>query len=92
MEGGVLEVETSHAPDTIKALKSAIQEGKFELDDIQLYGSLVHISDPEIHKKKSHIRTLIENRDVEIKSMQIIEPSLEDVFIACMRDEDGGEE
>ncbi len=86
MAGKVLEIETSDPLRIIKILRKANQRGKISCAEIELYGDLVHLIAPDLKKQKSTIRKIIKKSNVRLSSMTIIEPSLEDVFIACMQD------
>ncbi len=87
MEGEVLEIEPSDTAQAIKTLKSALESGELDSLDIQLYGSLVHVLGRKVRKQKSKIRRLLSSAQIKIHSTAINEPSLEDVFIACMRED-----
>ena len=49
-----------------------------------LYGSLVHVVAQDIDALKGPIAERLRQAGVEVLSMDVIEPSLEDVFIASM--------
>jgi len=85
MTGDVLELETSHAAHTINLLRDAVRHQTLDIEDIQLYGTLVHITGPRLSTKKRKIQQLIKKENIKVHSIQAIEPSLEDVFIASMR-------
>ena len=82
MHGQVLEIAPSNAAKAI----SLLRESKLGLEEIALYGALVHVISPDIVNKMDVISDLLNSKGVDPGSMAIIEPSLEDVFIACMRD------
>jgi ABC-2 type transport system ATP-binding protein len=86
MQGQVLELNPSDPTKAIKILREAKEKGKLDLKDVELFGSLVHVVAPDIHKQKKGV--LAELRDAQIKpgKTALIEPSLEDVFITSMRD------
>lgn len=86
MKGDVLELKTSDAARTIKRLRHALQQESLPIQDIELYGTLVHITGPRLRQHKRPIRKLLEKEGIDVKSIQAIEPSLEDVFIASMRE------
>jgi ABC-2 type transport system ATP-binding protein len=85
MQGQVLEIAPSDAVKTVKVLRSAQQFGKLSLGEIELYGSLVHVVAPDIQGNIEEIYRELEQAGIEPGEMAIIEPSLEDVFIACMK-------
>ena len=47
--------------------------------------TLVHVVAPEMERYQQAIAAELRQANVEPGDMAIIEPSLEDVFIACMR-------
>lgn len=86
MKGDVLELKTSDAARTIKRLRHALQQETLPIQDIQLYGTLVHITGPRLRQHIRKIRKLLKKEGIDVDSIQAIEPSLEDVFIASMRE------
>jgi ABC-2 type transport system ATP-binding protein len=85
MVGQVLEIESSDAIKTIQILRAAQGSRDLPVDEIELYGSLVHVVAPEVQTYQSAIEDLLRGAGIDPGSMAIIEPSLEDVFIASMR-------
>ena len=85
MRGQVLELAPSDATQAVKILESARREGRLPLEEVELYGSLVHVVAPEMKKHQRSIASELRQAKVDPGQMAIIEPSLEDVFIACMR-------
>ncbi len=85
MRGQVLEIVPSDAVKTIKILRDAQQAGEIPLEEVELYGSLVHVIAPNMEEHKPIIIKKLNQSDVKIDQMTLIEPSLEDVFIASMR-------
>lgn len=88
MQGDVLELEPSNAVQAVKTLHAALESGELDSIDIQLYGSLVHIHGPKVKKQKNKIRRILTSAQMTVHSMTINEPSLEDVFIACMGEDE----
>ncbi|MBL7161147.1 MAG: ABC transporter ATP-binding protein [Anaerolineales bacterium] len=86
MKGQVLEIAPSDAARTVKILRDTHQTGKLPLEEVELYGSLVHVVSPDVEKTKAGITAALSEEKITIDQMEIIEPSLEDVFIACMRE------
>jgi ABC-2 type transport system ATP-binding protein len=82
MQGQVLEVATSDAIKTLKILRAAEH---LALQEVELYGSLVHVVAPNVEKKKRDIQKLLKKEKIKIEEMAVIEASLEDVFIASMK-------
>jgi ABC-2 type transport system ATP-binding protein len=85
MHGEVLEIEPSDTVGAVKVLQAARQSGSLPLEEVELYGSLVHVVAPQVEKLKADIAKTLQAAHIEPGSMAIIEPSLEDVFIACMQ-------
>lgn len=85
MRGQVLEIAPSDTPKTVKVLRAASQAGKLPLEEVELFGSLVHVVAPDMKKHLNAIESELRQADINPGQMSIVEPSLEDVFIACMR-------
>jgi ABC-2 type transport system ATP-binding protein len=85
MVGQVLEIEPSDAIHTIQILRAAQGSGKLPVDEIELYGSLVHVVAPEVLTHQHAIENQLRQAGINPGTMAVIEPSLEDVFIACMK-------
>lgn len=85
MRGQVLEIECSDAVRAVKLLRQARHSGELPLDDIELYGILVHAVAPEADHYTRTITRLLKAAGIECRQITIIEPSLEDVFISCMQ-------
>ena len=83
MKGRVLELSLSEPVRSLKILKD--NQEKIGLDTIELYGSLVHIIDIDISKKQNKIKKILTNCGIKVNTIEIIDPSLEDVFISCMQ-------
>jgi ABC-2 type transport system ATP-binding protein len=85
MRGEVLEIAPSDAVKAVKVLQTAQQSGQLLLEEVELYGSLVHIVAKEMKKHKKSIAAELRKAGIDPGEMEIIEPSLEDVFIASMK-------
>ena len=85
MRGQVLEVACDQPDVAIPALR---QLGLFE--EVALYGALIHVvtEDPDAHR--ALIEQTLRNQGVHIAAIDSIAPSLEDVFIASARRQEGG--
>ena len=86
MPGQVLEINTNQAGRVIRTLREAHQNGKLDYKDLELHGSLVHLIAPHVQSLSRNIKKLLTADKISINSMSVVEPTLEDVFIACMRD------
>ena len=85
MAGGVLEIEPSDTIQSIKILRAIQESQKLPIEDVELYGSLVHIVAADIEHNKQAITQELRQAGIDPGSTAIIEPSLEDVFISCMK-------
>ena len=80
MRGQVLEVDCS-PPDT--AIGLLREMGLFE--EVALYGALIHVVADGVVEQKSRIAQTLAEAGVEVRAMDVIAPSLEDVFISSVR-------
>ncbi|MEW5872272.1 MAG: ABC transporter ATP-binding protein [Chloroflexota bacterium] len=85
MHGQVLEIAPSEPSQTVKLLRAAHQAGKLSFEEVALYGSLVHVVASQAGELMKPIEKRLRKAGIEVEHMALIEPSLEDVFIACMR-------
>jgi ABC-2 type transport system ATP-binding protein len=85
MHGQVLEITPSDTVKTVKILQEAQRVGEFPLDEVALYGSQVHAVALHMNELIQPITDKLRGADITLNHIQVIEPSLEDVFIACMR-------
>jgi len=83
MKGQVMEIDCS-APDL--ALGTLRDSTLF--DEVGLYGALIHVVGENVEQHRSTIEDLLTAEGVEITSMDIITPSLEDVFISSIKQEE----
>jgi ABC-2 type transport system ATP-binding protein len=80
MRGEVLEIDCSEPELALTLLK---QNDRFL--EVSLYGALIHVVTEEPEKCSIQVRETLEAEEIEIRSMETIAPSLEDVFIASAR-------
>ena len=85
MRGQVLEIAPTDTPKAVKVLRAARESGRLPLEEVAMYGALVHVVAQNMKQHQEAIAAELRRADVEPGNMAIIEPSLEDVFIACMR-------
>ncbi|MBU0705527.1 MAG: ABC transporter ATP-binding protein [Chloroflexi bacterium] len=85
MRGQVLEIAPSDTPRAVEVLRAARESGRLPLAEVAMYGALVHVVAADMEQHRESIAAELRRADVEPGDMAIIEPSLEDVFIACMR-------
>lgn len=92
MHGQVLEIAPDDPERTIKILRDAREASDLSetsglsLEEVSLYGALVHVVAVDIKSSKAQISELLNQNGIEILRMTVIEPSLEDVYIASMSD------
>jgi ABC-2 type transport system ATP-binding protein len=85
MRGQVLEIAPSDAVKAVKVLRTAQEAGTLPIEEVELYGSLVHVVAPNMKKHQGVIEKVLEEAGIGVGQMSIIEPSLEDVFISAMK-------
>lgn len=78
--GQVLEIDCSEPEQALAILRSG---GAF--DEVTLYGTLVHAVGPNAASLKSEVAELLEAAGARIRAIDVIVPSLEDVFISSLR-------
>jgi ABC-2 type transport system ATP-binding protein len=81
MCGQVMEIDCA-APEVAMGLLR--ETGLF--DEVSLYGALIHVVAEGAEAYRPKIKAALKEAGVEIRSMEIIAPSLEDVFIASVRE------
>jgi ABC-2 type transport system ATP-binding protein len=80
MHGQVVEIDCDNPGRAIEILR-----GLANLEEVALYGTLVHVVVPDWATHRPVIETSLDAAQVKINSMIAIPPSLEDVFIARAR-------
>jgi ABC-2 type transport system ATP-binding protein len=85
MVGQVLEIEPSDAIHAIKVLREAQKNQHLPIDEVELYGALVHVVAPDIELHQPAIEGALRQAGIDPGAIATIEPSLEDVFITCMK-------
>jgi ABC-2 type transport system ATP-binding protein len=85
MDSQVLELAPDDTAQAVKVLRGARESGRLPLQEVAMYGSLVHVVAPEVARRRDAIAAELRRAGVEPGAMTLIEPSLEDVFIAAMR-------
>jgi ABC-2 type transport system ATP-binding protein len=85
MHGDVLELEPSDATQAVKVLRTAQANQTLLIDEVELYGSLVHIVAPDIKRHQHAIERELHQAGIRTSHISIIEPSLEDIFISAMK-------
>ena len=85
MSGLVLEIAPDDPERAMIVLRNAMQAASLPLEEVSLYGALVHVIAQDMQGVKGKISSLLENSGIKVDHMAVIEPSLEDVFISSMR-------
>jgi len=85
MRGQVLEIAPSDAVAAVNALRAARESGSLPIEEVELYGSLVHLVAPDIKRQQRAIENTLRQAGIHTGHADIIEPSLEDVFISAMK-------
>ncbi len=68
----------------MRLLKAAQQGGQLPLDEVALYGAQLHVVVPSADTYKATIRALLNTAGVEVRSLEAIAPTLEEVFISAI--------
>ncbi len=80
MRGQVLEIDCTRPDEAIGVLR-----GMDEFEEVALYGALVHVVADGIAERKPRIGQALAQAGVDVHAMDVIAPSLEDVFISSVR-------
>jgi ABC-2 type transport system ATP-binding protein len=90
MSGEVLEIAPDNPIEAVKVLNEAKRIGKLSLKQIALHGTLVHVIISRGEKTTTEesigqVSHVLDQAKIKAERMEVIEPSLEDVFIDCMQ-------
>ena len=80
MRGQVLEIDCEEPALAIPALR---EMGMFE--EVALYGALIHAVAPDVEGLRPQIEQRLQEAGALVRTMDVIAPSLEDVFISSVR-------
>lgn len=83
MRGQVLEIDCDQPALAIPALREL---GVFE--EVALYGALIHAVAPDVEALRPQIGRRLAAAGVRVRTVDVIAPSLEDVFISSVREPD----
>jgi ABC-2 type transport system ATP-binding protein len=81
MRGQVLEIDCTLPQKAIEVLRSMDESG-----EVSLYGALIHVVVEDVAVQRARIEHALRDAGIEIRSIDAIAPSLEDVFIASVRE------
>lgn len=84
MRGHVLEILCSSAEAAVRVLNEARQQGVADLEEAALYGACVHVVVSDVHAAQAAIGALLERERIAVQRIDVIAPSLEDVFISSV--------
>jgi len=82
MQGQVIEIICQHPQIGIRALREA------GIPEVALYGKRIHAAGPNLQDKLDDLQNLLTGAGAGPETIRIIPPSLEDVFIANVKDSD----
>ena len=83
MKDAILEIETSRPADALTLLGN--ESGW--LGETSIFGANIHISVPDIAVGMARARELLESNRIDVGRIEKIEPSLEDIFIHLIEEE-----
>lgn len=84
MHGQVLEISLEDASRAVKLLREARDLKKLPVGEVALYGSMIHVVALDVKVLRGTIAAILLEAGLSPSRMVLIEPSLEDVFIASM--------
>lgn len=87
MQGQVLEIAPGDASQAMILLERAHRAGALPVEEVALYGAQLHVVAPDAERLIPTIRELLVAGGIDPGPMAVIAPSLEDVFISCIRRE-----
>lgn len=85
IRGSVFEVGVMDPAKALQVLREAIAAGKLDVEEVELYGALLHLVSKGNARTEKQIRNELKRNHIKIDYFEEIEPSLEDVFISCMQ-------
>lgn len=90
LPGDVLEISTNLPEKLVTILQDTNSKEERSGLEAELYGSLIHVitNNPRQHTRM--IKRAARKAGIIIESITIVEPTLEDVFIASMRENTAG--
>jgi ABC-2 type transport system ATP-binding protein len=85
MQGQVLEIDCSSPDVAVQTLRATDLFKSGQLTEVALYGAQVHVVAEDMKAKIPFVEQTLAGAGLEIRSLTVIAPSLEDVFIASAR-------
>ena len=84
IQGSILELRTTDARQTARLLRSRLSNST-----VGLFGDRVHLATPTPDQAREQAAVILRNSGIELQSIRVIEPSLEDVFVSVMNSAEG---
>ena len=84
MRGQVLEINVADPEKAVRILKAAQQNHQVPLDEVALYGAQIHAVLPDAEEYKESIRNILLQKNIQVNTLEQVEPTLEDVFISSV--------
>ncbi len=81
MRGQVLEIDCDDPGRALRTLR-----GMQGFDEVALYGALIHVVAAGIATRRQEIEDVLRGAGVTVRALDVIPPSLEDVFISSVRE------
>ena len=85
MRGDVLEIMCDRSDEALAALRVADDGGQIDVSELALYGARVHVVSEDVAAQEPVIAAVLEAAGVKVTAMEVIAPTLEDVFISAVR-------
>ncbi|NTU64724.1 MAG: ABC transporter ATP-binding protein [Chloroflexi bacterium] len=85
MQGTVIELTPDDPANAMRLLKQAKATGSLTADDMALYGAQIHIVTQDLTQAQREIVELLNAGGVKFDPPEVIQPSLEDVFLSAIR-------
>jgi ABC-2 type transport system ATP-binding protein len=85
MRGHVLEIDCRQSEQALRVLQEARASGRMPFDEIALYGAQIHAVVPDAETFKEPVRTLLAQQGIDVRAVEWISPTLEDVFISSVK-------
>jgi ABC-2 type transport system ATP-binding protein len=83
MRGQVLEIDCDQPARALRLLRQL--DG---LEEVALYGAQIHVVSLELTARLAEIEALLRDAGIAVQTIELIAPSLEDVFISSVRGSD----
>jgi ABC-2 type transport system ATP-binding protein len=82
MRGTILEIRTAEPRRAAAALKASEEDGS-----VGLFGDTLHLVTNEPEGAEQRVRSLLAGAGIEVESVRVAEPALEDVFVSIAAEE-----